>query len=123
MIKINISVFDRVVFIVYLKRWRWMKHMNWLLAQVYYAAGIKQIEIDLENQLLSQEHEQGETKQTFLPDESHFMAPTGHVNSTRQCQEPSTAPDYKIFCPAPAPPPCNCTESRLMHETEYLVEP
>ena len=61
--------------------------MNWLLAQMYSAAGIKQIEIDLENQLLSQKNKPCETNKVILFDEKRFMAPTGHVCSKVQGKE------------------------------------
>ena len=97
--------------------------MNWLLAQMYSAAGIKQIEIDLENQLRSQQNRQCETHKVILPDETRFMAPTGHIHSKLQATERFPAPNYKVFCPAIAPPPCHGTHSKSMYEAEYFSAP
>ena len=97
--------------------------MNWLLAQMYSAAGIKQIEIDLENQLLSQQNRQCETNKVILPDETRFMAPTGNVYSKTHGKERPSAPNYKVFCPATAPPPCHGTHSKPMYEAEYFSAP
>tara|TARA_B100001142_G_scaffold194674_1_gene193678 strand:+ start:4725 stop:5045 length:321 start_codon:yes stop_codon:yes gene_type:complete len=97
--------------------------MNWLLAQMYSAAGIKQIEIDLENQLLSQENRQCETNKVILPDETRFMAPTGHIHSKLQATERLSGPNCKAFCPATAPPPCHGTHGKQMYEAEYFGAP